>query len=237
MKRSADFHFKKFTVTHDRSTHKVGTDGVLLGAWVNVEKATQILDIGTGTGVIALMLAQRSNDKAQIDAIEIESEDATLAAENIRRSPWPEKIQVVNTSIQEFFPPVKYDLIVSNPPYFINSWKPPDNKRSAARHTDELSYVELLQSVSQLLKDEGVFGIILPYLEGTMFIEMARSFKLFPRRQLIFRSRHNKPPERILVEFSRHLVEPESEELILHSEGNDWSEAYKNLTRDFYLKI
>lgn len=237
MKRRADFHFKKFSVAHDRSTHKVGTDGVLLGAWVNVGHAKRILDIGTGTGVIALMLAQRSIDTAHIDAIEIESGDASQAEENIRRSPWPEKIHVINTSVQAYIPSMKYDLIVSNPPYFINSWKPPDNKRSAARHTHELSYEELLHATSRLLNDQGVFGVILPYLEGTMFIEMAKSSKLFPRRQLIFRSRNNKPPERILVEFSRQQPDPESEELILHSEGNNWSDAYKNLTRDFYLKI
>src|SRR5687767_8887834 len=125
MKRREDFQFKQFSVAHDRSTHKIGTDGVLLGAWVDVRNAHSILDIGTGTGVIALMLAQRCAGDTCIDAVEMEKEDAAQAKENVARSPWPQKVNVVHAMIQAYTPKAEYDLIVSNPPYFINSFLSP----------------------------------------------------------------------------------------------------------------
>jgi tRNA1Val (adenine37-N6)-methyltransferase len=237
MKRSEDFHFKQFSISHDRSTHKIGTDGVLLGAWVNVQNSSRILDIGTGTGVIALMLAQRTGNDSKIDAVEIEKTDADQARENVKQSPWPEKVKVIHSSIQNFSPGYKYDLIISNPPYFINSWRPPENKRSQARHTDKLSFEELLQSSLKLLQESGKFAVILPYEEGLHFIDLARNFRFYPARQVSLRSRVNKPIERLLLEFSHEHVGNLTGDLILHSEGNEWSDEYRALTRDFYLKI
>jgi tRNA1Val (adenine37-N6)-methyltransferase len=137
--RKTHFHFKKFSVSHAQSTMKVGTDTVLLGAWTKVDHATNILEIGTGNGTIALMLAQRTSDNVCIDAVEIEPTDAAQAQENFLQSPWPAKIRTHPISIQQFENGIKYDIIVSNPPYFINSQRPPDEKRGQARHTISLS--------------------------------------------------------------------------------------------------
>src|SRR6187551_2766436 len=145
---------------------KVGTDAVLLGAWTNVNDVNRILDIGAGSGVIALMLAQRSGNLVHIDAVEIEKEDAMQARENIQRSPWPECISVHEIPIQKFSPEIKYDLIVSNPPYFNNSFQPPDKKRLHTRHTISLDFTELLSSVARLLQPGGRFNVILPFTEG-----------------------------------------------------------------------
>jgi tRNA1Val (adenine37-N6)-methyltransferase len=236
MKRREDFHFKQFSIAHDRSTHKIGTDGVLLGAWVGLENAMRILDIGTGTGVIALMIAQRTSEDVTIDAIEIDEEDAVQAMQNVKRSPWPEKVKVIHSSVQKFTPPNKYDLIVSNPPYFLNSWLPPDGKRSQARHTHELSFEELLHFASQWLTDDGTLAVILPYQEGLQFMALAQNYNLYPCKQLHFRSRQNKPVERLLTELKKHKQELIMEELVLHGEGEQWSDEYRKLTRDFYLK-
>ena len=176
MKSGSHFHFKKFSVAHDKSTHKVGTDGVLLGAWVSLEEVQRILDVGTGTGVISLMLAQRTPETVTIDAVEIEEDDALQAAENVRQSPWPEKIKVYHKTIQAFSPGKKYDLIISNPPFFVESWLPPEKKRSQARHTEQLSFEELLESATRLLSANGRLAVILPFQEGLQFIESARQF-------------------------------------------------------------
>jgi tRNA1Val (adenine37-N6)-methyltransferase len=236
MKTRGDFHFKKFSVSHDSSTHKVGTDAVLLGAWANVDGAKTILDIGTGSGVIALMLAQRSSDDATIDAVELQAHDAKQAELNVSKSPWPTKVHVVNTAIQDFAPRKQYDLIVSNPPFFLNSWLPPDENRSKARHSSELSFSDLIQSVARLLHQDGRFAMVLPYTEGNRFILLAEEADLYANRKLTFRSRMNKPIERLLIEFYRHRGDLKSEELLLYKVNDEWSEGYKSLTRDFYLK-
>jgi tRNA1Val (adenine37-N6)-methyltransferase len=237
MKGSADFRFKQFTIRQQQSTHKVGTDGVLLGAWADVSHVTRILDIGTGTGLIALMLAQRTPVSVFIDAAEIEKADADQATENVQQSPWPSKIKIHHTSIQDFHPGHHYDLIVSNPPFFINSWLPPEKKRAQARHADQLSFDDLLHAVKRLLNPEGKFAVILPFDEAQRFIERAHFSHLYCLRQLAFRSRSQKPIERLLLEFGRKIQPVFKEELILHAEGDAWSEAYCQLTREFYLKI
>jgi tRNA1Val (adenine37-N6)-methyltransferase len=237
MKGSADFRFKQFTIRQQQSTHKVGTDGVLLGAWADVSHVTRILDIGTGTGLIALMLAQRTPTTVFIDAAEIEKADADQATENVQQSPWPSKIKIHHTSIQDFHPGHHYDLIVSNPPFFINSWLPPEKKRAQARHADQLSFDDLLHAVKRLLNPEGKFAVILPFDEAQRFIERAHFGHLYCIRQLAFRSRSQKPIERLLLEFGGTIQPVLREELILHAEGDAWSEAYCQLTRGFYLKI
>jgi tRNA1Val (adenine37-N6)-methyltransferase len=237
MKGSADFRFKQFTVKQNRSTHKVGTDGVLLGAWADIQAADRILDIGTGTGLIALMLAQRTPQNVIIDAVEIVEEDAHQAMGNVQHSPWPSKINVHHTSIQDFHPEHRYDLIVTNPPYFINSLLPPEKKRGQARHTHGLSFEELLLAVKILLKKSGKLAIILPQQEGLQFIQLAHFHQLYCIRQVDFRSRVQKPVERLLLEFGENPEPIHREELILHGDDDAWSEDYQDLTREFYLKI
>lgn len=231
------FHFKKFSVRHDRSGMKVGTDGVLLGAWVDVRQATQILDIGTGTGVIALMLAQRASDAVTIDAVEIDDAAYEDAQENIAASPWHDRVHLHHTAIQQFNPSTKFDLIVSNPPYFQKSYKPPTVQRETARHTEQLTFDEILSIAEKLLTQKGKLNLILPYTEGLQFIALAEHKGLHCSRKWIFRTRENKPVERFLLEFSWDKKEPEEGEILLYSSGEEWSSSYKELTREFYLKL
>jgi tRNA1Val (adenine37-N6)-methyltransferase len=239
MKQVRDFRFKQFTVSQERSTHKVGTDGVLLGAWVSVNNCKNILEIGTGSGVIALMLAQRTGGEVMIDAVEIQHEDARQAQENVTKSLWQEKISVHETAIQDFSSTIQYDVIVSNPPYFVNSWLPPNEQRTKVRHTSTLSFIELLQAVIKNLTITGLFALILPYTEAMQFIQLAESVGLHLVRQCAFKSRNHKPVERVLMEFSHVSCPLTSEHLVLYKNenGEEWSDEYKQLTKDFYLKI
>lgn len=231
------FHFRQFRVDQTGSTHKVGTDGVLLGAWVGIKEADiHILDVGTGSGLIALMLAQRTGPASRIEGVEIEKDDAKQAEENVRQSPWPEKIRIHPVAIQQFFPEKKYDLIISNPPYFVNSLLPPEKKRSQARHTHQLSFEDLLMAASRLLTKQGRLALILPYAEGLKFIDLARSFHLFPVRKTTFRSRVRNPAKRLLLELNHEERPADKSELILYNQGENWSEDYQKLTGEFYLK-
>lgn len=232
------FQFKKFSINQDRCAHKVGTDGVLLGAWANVsESDLSLLDIGTGSGLIAIMLAQRSATRAHIDALDIAADDVQQARENVLMSPWPEKVTVHHVALQDFFPEKQYDLIVSNPPFFVRSLLPLDEKRSQARHTLELSFRDLLANVSRLLKPQGKFAVIMPSIAAAGFITLAGTHSLFPLRKCIFRARANKPPERSLVEFSERPGKTSDENLILYDDASDrWSPSYRTLTSAFYLK-
>lgn len=231
------FHFKKFSVRHDRSGMKVGTDGALLGAWADVQHATQILDIGTGTGVIALMLAQRASESVTIDAVEIDDQAYADARENIATSPWHDRIHVHHTAIQQFNPSTRFDLIVTNPPYFQKSYKPPTAQRETARHTERLTFDEILEAVEKLLAATGKFNVILPYTEGLQFITLAQHKGLYCTRKWVFRTRENKPVERFLLEFAWEKQEPEEGEILLYSAGEEWSAGYKALMREFYLRI
>lgn len=237
-KSGTHFHFKQFSVAHDRCTMKVGTDGVLLGAWAVVENAKTILDIGTGSGVIALMLAQRTPPDALIHAVELEQNDAQQAHENVVHSPWPDKVKIFPAAIQQFAGEARYDLIVSNPPYFINSQEPPDKRRLQTRHTVMLSFTELLGAATRLLKPAGSFQVILPYTEGLQFIELASQHGLYCTRQWSFRTRQAKPVERWLLAFARIPVAPiDTGEILLYSYDTVWDDSYTNLTRDFYLNM
>ncbi len=234
MRVSEKFDFKQFTVYHDRATMKVGTDAVILGAWVQLNNAKRILDIGTGSGVIALMLAQRSSSQTKIDAIEISAADCKQANENVDRSPWPAKIQIHQTSLQQFESDA-FDLIVSNPPYFINSFKPPHAKRTNARHTETLTHLELLAHSKRLLKPNGRLNVILPITEGSQLKTLAENIGWFNTRLCVFRSRSNKPPERLLLEFQFEKKPLLEERLNLYEKDLEWSANYRDLTKEFYL--
>jgi tRNA1Val (adenine37-N6)-methyltransferase len=204
---------------------KVGTDAVLLGAWVNVSDAKTILDVGTGCGVIALMLAQRS--KANVDAIEIDSESVKQASENFKMSPFSERLRVHHTSVQNF--KSSYDLVVSNPPFFSNSLLPPSDARRTARHTETLSFDDLLKATTNRL------AIVLPTTEGNVFREKAKSYGLHCNRSLAFYTKRDKPQERWLFDFSFASLEESRETLILYGEDGKWSADYVRLTEPFYL--
>ncbi|MGC4023205.1 MAG: methyltransferase, partial [Cyclobacteriaceae bacterium] len=160
--QSEPFRFKQFSVNNDKCAMKVGTDAVLLGAWMDLDNAQSILEIGTGSGVIALMVAQRTPADAHIDAIEIEEQDATQAKENVKNSPWPSKIGIHQAAFQDFENKTKYDLIFSNPPYFNKSLLPPSSERSRVRHTNTLSYEELIVHSLRLINTKGKLAVILP---------------------------------------------------------------------------
>jgi len=233
-KKDKQFHFKQFSVRHDRSGMKVGTDGVLLGAWVNIKGEKNILEVGTGSGVIALVLAQRSPINTHIVAIDPDQSSCLDALENFSVSPWKDRIALHRTRLQDFNSTHQFDLIVSNPPYFQDSQKPPDSRRELARHTESLSFTDLIEGVDRLLSPTGRLAIILPATEATHFRQLASScFQVI--RTCQFRSRQHKPVERILFEFARQSQGEKEEELILYAEGDRWTKEYNNLTQLFYL--
>lgn len=231
------FRFKQFSLEDDRCAMKVGTDAVLLGAWVNVEGASRILDVGTGCGIIALMLAQRTSHDVIIEGIEVEPTDAEQAQKNVTNSPWANRVSIHSVALQDFRLSARFDLIVSNPPYFINSQLPPAAHRAQARHTQSLSFEELISHSLRLLNSNGRLAVILPFEEGNLFQSMAEQQGLFPTSRLAFYSRQGKPQERWLLIFSKIKLPIKEEQLILHGEGEAWSNDYQNLTRAFYLKL
>ena len=215
---------------------KVGTDGVLLGAWSKAIEGN-ILDIGTGTGLIALMLAQRTQT-ALIDTIEIDEAASKEAQENFNNSNWKDRLTISNISLQNYQPNKNYDLIISNPPFFINATKAPKATRNNARHTDTLSFDELIDSVKRLLANTGIFSLILPLNEANHFIKLALQSKLFLNRKCLVKPNPSKSAKRVLMEFSfseRELVE---EELTIETENrHEYTKEYISLTKDFYLKF
>jgi tRNA1Val (adenine37-N6)-methyltransferase len=234
------FAFKKFSVHDERCQMKVGTDGVLLGAWVGLQDVNYALDIGTGCGVIALMLAQRKS-ALSIDAVEVLAADAQQAYENVESSPWRERIMVHHSSIQEFGSSRRYDLIVTNPPFFDGSMLPPHPGRASVRHTMSLSHGELLAAVHRLLEPAGRFGIILPSAGFDSFNKQAEKGGLFPRRVLAFQTRPGRPSERHLVEYARRSGALTEETMSLYTGAfqdnshDHWSNEYRALVNDFYL--
>lgn len=215
---------------------KVGTDGVLLGAWATCENAEKVLDIGTGTGLIALMIAQRSI--ANIDAIEIDEAACLQAHENFRKSPWEDRINLIHQSFQNFINETdkKYDLIVTNPPYFQNSLVAPDDQRTKARHNSELELYDIIDGTNKLLTENGTLSIILPYVEGVLFIAKAAEHGLYCVRQTNVIPKPKAPIKRLLLEFKRQKQAFIDQDLTIELDNrHEYSENYKNLTRDFYL--
>ncbi len=216
---------------------KVGTDAVLLGAWANVDQANRILDIGTGSGILSLMIAQRGKENVEIDAVEIERQDAEQAKENISNSPWKNRITIFESAIQNFTPEKKYDVIVSNPPYFKNSFQPPDHNRLRTRHTVALDFDTLIKSVIRLLEKDGMLNVILPYTEGIAFIKIAELHQLHCSRHWIFRSRREKPIERLMLEFRFFSFDKEQGEIVQYEKDDVLTSGFTRLTKDFYLKL
>ena len=231
------FHFKKFTLEQDRCLMKVGTDSVLLGAWADIQSASKVLDIGTGTGILALMVAQR-NALVKIHAVEIDEQSALQSMENCKMSEWADRITVYHKSIQEFckIRLDQYDHIISNPPFFVNSTLSTDKTRNTARHALDLTHTELLRSSDVLLKKDGFLSLILPLHEGREFIGEAIGFGFYCNNITEVFPKENKLPARLLMKFSRQATPTKIDHLIIQKsdEGNDYTEPYKELTKDFY---
>lgn len=241
MKIYKPFHFKQFEIHQDKTAMKVGTDGVLLGAWANVESSKMALDIGTGTGLIALMVAQR-NAIVQINAVEIDEISYLQAKQNFKISSWNDRLQIFNASIQDFstninHPNRQYDLIISNPPYFINSTKSATKSKNNVRHTDNLSFEDLIEAVNILLKKEGKFCVVLPYTEGLLFERLAGAKSLFCTKKTTVRGRDFKPAERLLMQFERIEKAVIETNLVIQNspKRHDYTPDYIELTKDFYL--
>jgi tRNA1Val (adenine37-N6)-methyltransferase len=229
------FRFKQFVVHQEKSAMKVGTDGVLLGAWTSIGSAKRILDIGTGTGLIALMLAQRSN--VPIDAVEIDEPACEQAKENVQRSRWASKISVYCKAFQAFEQEtnLRYDLIVSNPPYFVESLKSPEIARTIARHTALLPHSDLLKGISNLLDENGRFAGIFPYVEGNVFIAKAVDYSLYCSRRTEVKGKTNGKPIRVLLEFSRERQPMIESSISIREVDGSYTPDYITLTKDFYL--
>jgi tRNA1Val (adenine37-N6)-methyltransferase len=233
------FQFKEFKVEQDRCAMKVGTDGVLLGAWVEVlDEVNSILDIGTGTGVIALQLAQRSEAEV-IDAIEIEANAFEQAVDNFENSEWADRLYCYHASLQDFAGEMdeKYDLIVSNPPYYNDTFKDLDKKRALARHTEGLSFEALLSGIAKLLSDDGTAAFIIPHKEENNFLELGKKMKLYPSKISRYSGHLNSELKRSLVQLKNQETTLIEETFFLEHSRHKYSDHYKNLVKDFYLKL
>lgn len=236
MARNPYFRFQQFTVFHDKCAMKVGTDGTVLGAWVDVGHAKRALDIGTGTGLISLMIAQKNTD-LQIDAIDIESNAIQQAETNVAQSPFSKRIRLCQTAMQDFAAAdTRYDVIVTNPPFFTETLKSPDKKRAIARHADSLTAEELICFSAQRLTDNGRLSVIYPYEYRDRLISLGREYNIYPSRITNLYPTPQSAPKRILLEFSKTEKGPIENDLIIETERHVYSDEFKYLMKDFYLK-
>lgn len=229
----AGFKFKHFEIHQDRCAMKVGTDGVLLGAWALGGK--RILDIGSGTGLISLMMAQRYPE-AQVVGIDLDAEACAEARENVAASPFADRVNIVDCRLQDYESVEKFDAIVSNPPFFLNSLKNPDSKRSMARHADSLPFRELFRGVKLLLSDDGVFSAIVPVEVLEAFGSEGYMHGFYLLRQCGIKTVERKQPKRYLLTFAKHrsMEMDDMVETIMDNEGNS-SEWYAKITEEFYV--
>jgi tRNA1Val (adenine37-N6)-methyltransferase len=227
------FTFKQFTIHQNHTAMKVTTDACILGAYVDVQGAKTILDIGTGTGLLALMLAQRS--KAKIDAFEIDESAYNQAVVNVNESIFKDKITIYHTSIQDFSSEKRYDLIISNPPFFQNHLKSETESRNNSLHTDTLSFEDLLSSVLRLLSPNGTFVVLLPAYESSVFEQLAISEGLYPQKKLTIHHRKGSKILRIITTFGRIKKEIINEELIIKNPNESYTPDFQALLKDYYL--
>lgn len=219
---------------------KVGTDGVLLGAWTPIENNPfSVLDIGTGTGIIALMLAQRSGAE-QIDALEIDEEGYEQATDNFENSPWNDRLFCFHAGLDEFVeePEDEYDLIVSNPPFFSEDYKSDNEQRDLARFQDAMPFDELIEAADLLLSENGIFSVIIPFKEEEKFLALANEYELYPLKITRVKGTPASEIKRSLLAFSRNeITDFLVNELIIEIERHIYTPEYIALTKDFYLKM
>ena len=234
------FNFKQFSVEQDRTAMKIGTDGVLLGAWSPIpENCYSILDIGTGTGIIALMLAQRTTAD-QIDALEIDEDAYEQATENFENSPWSDRLFCFHAGLDELIeePEDEYDLIISNPPFYTENFKSDNEQRDLARFEDAMPFEMLIEAADLLLSENGIFSVIIPFKEEEKFLALAAEFELFPTKITRVKGNPTSEIKRSLLAFQRFSnKEIEIDELIIETERHVYTEEYIALTKDFYLKM
>ena len=216
---------------------KVSTDACILGAYTPVEGATRVLDIGAGTGLIALMLAQRSN--APIDAVEIDGGAYSQAVINVQQSQWRDRIALFHDSIQHFAAKAshQYDLIVSNPPFFVNSFKSPKHSRNLARHTDELTFDELLHAANRLLADDGKFVVLLPAPEMAELVAKSATHQLNLTHQFCVSDTPLRQPHRIISTFERRKEQCSRSELVIKEENGTYTAEFVSLMKAYYLYL
>ena len=234
------FQFKQFSLEQDRCAMKIGTDGVLLGAWTPIENnPISILDIGAGTGVIALMLAQRSNAE-QIDALEIDEEAYEQSVDNFENSPWSDRLFCFHVGLDEFVeePEDEYDLIVSNPPFYTDDYKSDNEQRDLARFADAMPFEDLIEAADLLLSENGIFAVIIPFKEEENFLALAKEYELYPLKITHVKGTPTTEIKRSLLAFSRNeSVNFPIDELIIETSRHQYTPEYIALTKDFYLKM
>ena len=233
------FTFKQFTVNQERCAMKIGTDGVLLGAWTPlINNPNAILDIGAGTGVLSLMLAQRSTAE-QIDAIEIDEDAYEQCVENFETSPWGDRLFCFHAGLDVFVddPEDKYDLIISNPPFYAEDFKTDDSQRDMARFQDAMPFEELIEAAALLLSDNGIFSVIIPFKEEAKFVSMCKELDLFPLQITRVKGTPTSDIKRSLLAFTRIEQTPLIDELTIEISRHQYTPEYIALTKDFYLKL
>ena len=228
-----NFRFKQFEIEQDRCAMKVGTDGVLLGAWA--QGGRRILDIGSGTGLISLMMAQRFPE-AEVVGIDMDADACGQAKENVMASPFRDRVEIECCRLQDFGADGTFDAIVSNPPFFVDSLKNPDSKRAMARHTDSLPFRDLFAGVKRLLSDDGVFSAIVPTEVVEQFVAESCMLGFYLIRKCGVKMVERKQPKRFMLSFAKHRISPYEEhvETMMDSQGNR-SEWYRKITEEFYL--
>jgi tRNA1Val (adenine37-N6)-methyltransferase len=230
------FSFKQFTINQDKSAFKVGTDGVLLGAYAGLSASGNILEIGSGTGVVSIMLAQRCD--AMITTIEPDYDSFLQTTGNVARCKWHDRIRVEHTDFQNFRTTEKFDLIITNPPYFAGSLKNPDARKAVTRHNDSLSSAEILEGVLKFMKEDGCLQLIMPYAEGNVFIAEAAGYGLYCNNILKIKPLPSAEIRRLILTFSKTQKKTVEKFLTIENGArHEFTEEYMNLTREFYLKF
>ena len=231
------FHFKSFSLHHHRSTMKVGTDAVLLGIWADLNGVKTVLDVGAGCGIISLLLASRTS--LFVDAVELDHESSEEASRNFEDSPYSDRLKIFQSDINDFVPPgnKKYDLIVSNPPFFINDLHSKNPKKRMARHAQKLSYEQLLQDSKKLLNPEGKISVVLPYRESRLFLQMAISEGFFVEKKMLIFPVAGKEPNRINILLSQRSAGELTEKFIIRDEDGNFTRQYVDFVKDYYLSI
>ncbi len=231
------FHFKQFSLYHHRSTMKVGTDAVLLGVWTDVKDVSEALDIGTGSGILSLLLAARS--QCRVEAVEIDHASVEEARDNFSNSPFANRLFIHQADFNLFTKQNKkrYDLIISNPPFFINDRKSEKEHKRLARHTDTLTYEQLIDGVRHLLKPNGRISVVLPYREGQHFIQLAIRKGLFVQRQMIIFPKPCREPNRMNIQLGFEKTPVDQEKFIIRNEDGSFTNAYRSYLEDYYTSI